>query len=385
MQPTEICIQRLDLAGALGRQVAGEALELEVALRAERVATSGTRRACAPGRGRRRRRRTGTARKTSLLDRLRPAAADADHALRVAPLERAWPRRRWATKRSSAFSRIEQVLKRIRSASARSGTSRVAERLEHPLHALGVVLVHLAPEGGDVEATSPGHVSGAGMSSRLDMLRVRGYGTESSRFTTRMRNEIRSLRTVSSSRSTSSRRRWTCRARPSTRSRRSAGRPRCPWRSRSRASSTVRRGGFPCRRPRVTSRSGAAAGRMPLFSLALGAAMFAAFAIGDDRPGVFSFGVMAAVAALFFFGGRSETLRGHRRSRSRRALGRDRHARVDCSPGSSSSPRSSSPGSGGRPRRRRKPLHAARRPRRRLLRRRRRLPPLAPVGGTYFA
>ena len=31
---------------------------------------------------------------------------------------------RCATKRSSAFSRIEQVLKRIRSASARSGTSR---------------------------------------------------------------------------------------------------------------------------------------------------------------------------------------------------------------------------------------------------------------------
>ncbi len=50
---------------------------------------------------------------------------------------------------------------------------------------------------------------------------------------------------------------------------------------------------------------------MPLFSLALGAAMFAAFAIGDETgQGVFSFGVMAAVAALFFFGGRSETLRG---------------------------------------------------------------------------
>jgi len=28
----------------------------------------------------------------------------------------------------------------------------VAERLEHALHALGVVLVHLAPEGGDVVA-----------------------------------------------------------------------------------------------------------------------------------------------------------------------------------------------------------------------------------------
>ena len=50
---------------------------------------------------------------------------------------------------------------------------------------------------------------------------------------------------------------------------------------------------------------------MPLFSLALGAAMFVAFTIGDDPGGgVFSFGVMAAVAALFFFGGRSETLRG---------------------------------------------------------------------------
>ena len=50
---------------------------------------------------------------------------------------------------------------------------------------------------------------------------------------------------------------------------------------------------------------------MPLFSLALGAAMFVAFAIGGDLGGgVFSFGVMAALAALFFFGGRSETLRG---------------------------------------------------------------------------
>jgi hypothetical protein len=50
---------------------------------------------------------------------------------------------------------------------------------------------------------------------------------------------------------------------------------------------------------------------IPLFSLGLGAAMFAAFAIGGDPgEGVFSFGVMAALAALFYFGGRSETLRG---------------------------------------------------------------------------
>jgi hypothetical protein len=50
---------------------------------------------------------------------------------------------------------------------------------------------------------------------------------------------------------------------------------------------------------------------MPLFSLALGGAMFAAFAIGGNAgQGTFSFGVMAAVAALFYLGNRSETLRG---------------------------------------------------------------------------
>ena len=50
---------------------------------------------------------------------------------------------------------------------------------------------------------------------------------------------------------------------------------------------------------------------MPTFSLALGALMFGAFAIGGDAgEGVYAFGVMAALAALFFFGGRSETLRG---------------------------------------------------------------------------
>ena len=50
---------------------------------------------------------------------------------------------------------------------------------------------------------------------------------------------------------------------------------------------------------------------MPAFSLGLGAAIFVAFAIGGDPgEGVFGFGVMAALAALFFFGGRSETLSG---------------------------------------------------------------------------
>jgi hypothetical protein len=50
---------------------------------------------------------------------------------------------------------------------------------------------------------------------------------------------------------------------------------------------------------------------MPLFALALGGAIFAAYAIGGE-PGVGlgGFGAMAAMAALFAFGGRSETLRG---------------------------------------------------------------------------
>jgi hypothetical protein len=50
---------------------------------------------------------------------------------------------------------------------------------------------------------------------------------------------------------------------------------------------------------------------MPGFSLFLGALMLGAFWIGGKPgDGVAAFGAMAAVAALFAFGGRSETLRG---------------------------------------------------------------------------
>ncbi len=50
---------------------------------------------------------------------------------------------------------------------------------------------------------------------------------------------------------------------------------------------------------------------MPLFLLALGALIFAAMAIGGNPDeGAGSFGVMAVAAAVFWFGGRSETLRG---------------------------------------------------------------------------
>src|SRR6188472_3649592 len=51
---------------------------------------------------------------------------------------------------------------------------------------------------------------------------------------------------------------------------------------------------------------------MPLFSLFLGAVMFAAFAIGGSvGDGVYAFAVMAVLAGVFAFGARrSETLGG---------------------------------------------------------------------------
>ena len=50
---------------------------------------------------------------------------------------------------------------------------------------------------------------------------------------------------------------------------------------------------------------------LPAFCLFMGVVMFGAFAIGDNLgQGVFSFGVMSALGALFLFGRRSETLDG---------------------------------------------------------------------------
>jgi hypothetical protein len=50
---------------------------------------------------------------------------------------------------------------------------------------------------------------------------------------------------------------------------------------------------------------------MPAFSLFLGALVLAAMWIGGDRDsGLMSFAIFVGLAALFAFGGRSETLRG---------------------------------------------------------------------------
>ena len=52
---------------------------------------------------------------------------------------------------------------------------------------------------------------------------------------------------------------------------------------------------------------------LPLFAVALGAVVFGAQAIGGHAgSGLVSFGIMAAVGAVFLFGGRSETIRGLR-------------------------------------------------------------------------
>jgi hypothetical protein len=85
-----------------------------------------------------------------VLDALRPAPADADHALRVALLERLRLMQVLDEPRIGLLAdgaRVEEDQVRVLA----RGRLRVAERLEHALHALGVVLVHLAPEGGDVE------------------------------------------------------------------------------------------------------------------------------------------------------------------------------------------------------------------------------------------
>ena len=140
----------LEVARPLRRKVAGEALELEVALRGQRVARQELGQLVhLPG-------PEGHVHERELaehvvLDRLRPAAPDADHRAGAALLDRS----RLAEMRDEALvglladrARVEQDQVRVRARRA----LRVAERLEHALHALGVVLVHLAPEGGDVVA-----------------------------------------------------------------------------------------------------------------------------------------------------------------------------------------------------------------------------------------
>ena len=86
-----------------------------------------------------------------LLHRLRPAAADADDPRRILALQ---PLR---LAEMADEARVGGLADRAGVEEDQVGVGalvrlRVAERLEHPLHPLGVVLVHLAPEGGQVVA-----------------------------------------------------------------------------------------------------------------------------------------------------------------------------------------------------------------------------------------
>jgi hypothetical protein len=147
----------LEVAGALGRQVAREALELEEALGGDRVAREELGELVDLTRPKRHV-DEGELAEDLVLDALRPAAAHADHALGVALLEDL----RLVQVRDEARvglladrARVEEDQVRVLA----RGRLRVAERLEHALHALGVVLVHLTAERGDVEGFHPGFPS----------------------------------------------------------------------------------------------------------------------------------------------------------------------------------------------------------------------------------
>ncbi len=138
----------LELAGALHREVPGEALELEVALGAEAVAGQELGELVHLAWAERHVDERELL-EDPLLDRLRPAAAHAHHAGRVLGLQ--------------ALGLAEVAHHPgVRLLADRAGVEEdqvgagavldlgVAERVEHALHALRVVLVHLAPEGGEV-------------------------------------------------------------------------------------------------------------------------------------------------------------------------------------------------------------------------------------------
>jgi hypothetical protein len=131
----------------------GEPLELEVALRGERVARQELGEAVdLPGAERHVDERE--AREDLLLDRLRPAAAHADHDLRALALEALG----LAEVGDEAVVGFLADRARVEEDEVGVGARRrfgVAEQLEHALHPLGVVLVHLTPERRDVVALHP--------------------------------------------------------------------------------------------------------------------------------------------------------------------------------------------------------------------------------------
>ena len=140
----------LVIALPLGRKMPGEALELEEALGGERVAGQELGQLVDLA-GAERDVDEREAREHLVLDRLGPAAADADYAvgaLALEPLGLAEVGDESVVGVLADRAGVEQDQVGLLTATGLG----VAERLEHPLHPLGVVLVHLAPERREVVA-----------------------------------------------------------------------------------------------------------------------------------------------------------------------------------------------------------------------------------------
>ena len=155
LQPWMICTHAWNSRSRFIGRWPGEVLELEVALRGEAVARQELGEPVDLARPER-----DVDEREALehlvLHRLRPAAPHADDALGVLglePLGLAEVADEAAVRRLADRARVEQdqvrLVARLRLL--------VPERLEHALHALRVVLVHLAPEGGDVVALHAPH------------------------------------------------------------------------------------------------------------------------------------------------------------------------------------------------------------------------------------
>ena len=149
LQPDRDLHPALERALALHRQVAGEALELEVALRRRGRRTAGTRRACRSGPGPNATSTNGNCSKTcsfSDCDQQPPTPTTRRRVLGLQALGLAEVADQPVVGRLADRAGVEQD----QVGAVALGGLLVAERLEHALHALGVVLVHLAPEGGEV-------------------------------------------------------------------------------------------------------------------------------------------------------------------------------------------------------------------------------------------
>src|ERR1035437_7771742 len=144
----------LELARSLGRQVPGEALELKVALSRQRIAGQEFGQLVHLTRPERDVDEL-KAGKDLLLDRLRPAAPNPDHPFGMLALEAlglAEVGDEAAVGGLSDRARVEQDQVGTRAAVGLY----VTQRLEHPLHPLGIMLIHLTAERRQVVALHRG-------------------------------------------------------------------------------------------------------------------------------------------------------------------------------------------------------------------------------------